>query len=120
MSAALGVIGGLAAVVGICLVFLLPVVIGRRYFGTDPFDLLAEHTSDETAQHNVYADVRSTDGLYSIANTQPGIGLYAADEARSNRDTAETERRQFADPVAAYDCADPWTCPDCSPLARDD
>lgn len=120
MSVALDVVSGLAVVVGLCLVFVLPVVLARRYLGTDPFDALAERTSDETGQHNVYSGVRSTDGLYSIANTQPGTGLYAADEANTDRETTGTMRRGSVNPVAEFDCADPWTCPDCSPPVTED
>ena len=53
-----------------------------------PFKLLHAHTSDQTTNRGVYADTRSRDEHFSIANTQSGTSTYAA---HRDRDRATPE-----------------------------
>lgn len=74
------------------------------------FDALDDVTADGTETKGIYANTRSTDGVYSITSTQSAESTYAAGE-RAARD----ESTAVARPVSTYDCPDPATCPDCSP-----
>ena len=43
-----------------------------------PFELLHAYASDQATNHGVYADTRSRNKHFSIANTQSGTSTYAA------------------------------------------
>lgn len=82
-----------------------PLALVRRLF-----DALYDATADETETKGIYANTRSSGGVYSITSTQSAESTYAAREGTAReRATAEPS------PAATYDCPDPSTCPDCSP-----
>ncbi len=54
-----------------------------------PFDYLYSITSDEIVQDSPYDSTRSDEGIYSITNTQSSHSTYAADETRSEDETAD-------------------------------
>lgn len=82
-----------------------------------PFDVLYAHTSDETDQHGIYADTRSTGGHFSITSTQSGVSTYAVYEAENAREMPGSVLPQE---IEMHDCEDPRTCPTCQPLTTDD
>lgn len=74
------------------------------------FDALDDATADATDTRGVYADTRSSDGVYAITNTQSTDSTYAAsDGAEGDQSAPEPE------PVTVENCPDPETCVDCSP-----
>lgn len=87
-----------------------PITLVRRLF-----DALYDATADGTATEGVYADTRSTGGVYSVTSTQSAESTYAAGESAARDRSAEDPR-----PATTYDCEDPTTCPYCSPTPSGD
>lgn len=76
-----------------------------------PFEMLDDVTTDETTGETPYSGARTEcDGLYAITNTQPGTGVYAAEQSRNGRTAGVTEDVTTGRRV---DCVDPESCPTC-------
>lgn len=67
-------------------------------------DRLSAFASDDVVTNGPYADTRSTDGRYSIYNTQPGDGPYAARKTDADRTEAD---RTDADRTGDEPVSDP-------------
>lgn len=81
------------------------------------FDGLYALTSDETADHGIYADTRSEDGVYSAMSTQSGESTYGVGATGTGTADGGTEPGQEA---ASDEREDHQPGPTCDPTSADD